>query len=888
MRGGIVRVAVREILARVGPSVSLATAVLIGVTGFTVLTTSSEARRLETVGEVDTASRQAFDILVRPKDSRLPVERSDGLIEPGYLTGLTGISVGQWHRIENLPDVELAAPVAVVGFVTPFVETTVDVTPYASRRHASTFRVDASWRLPDGSRIDSQPRYTVSTPQALGVQDANGSGVVRQCGPPLGPIPPGSTVTSVPASVWCHTERSDGPEVPGSGVPDDHVADYIPIPFPMLVAAVDPETESRMFDLGDAVDGAGLSRLARLSGRDNDKIPALLSAASPVEAKLRLKVSRLSKGATHEIFNGSDLKSLRDLAGEPLFSKTVTADGAYRSLKERLRHYREGPGYEGRIAQYWSVSNPTLRPDRYGRLHAAPVDNDLTQLWRDGSDFSVAPAGTDDVSFREILLHYRYSPEGGTPNAPAIVAAGSYDPSRLVDRDDVTSQILSGFSSAPTQRQNGLPLDSSTNIASLVQPPPQMLIDLASLPKLTGPWQPSTSSAPLSAIRVRVKGVSGVDDLSRERVRLAAQRIREETGLDVDVTVGSSTTIKALVVPKGRYGRPEQRLDQTWVKLGVATAILEALDKKSLILLLLVLLVSVITVSNSAIASIRSRRTHLGVMACLGWSRWSLFRLVVVELSLIAVVAGGLGVMLSLLLGSLSGANVPLARAVLALPSAFVVTTLAGLGPALSAMRSSPLEAVHPSVSGLRRIRQARTLAALARLNLRRVPSRALLAILGLAVATLTFTLLLAITLGFQGATVGSVLGDAAAVEARGPDYAAAFATLVLAGLGMINLTYLNIRERSVEMATLQSVGWSNRSLAGLLVRENALVGIIGGVVGAGLGYGLAALLFGSLPSIVVAGAAGAAAMSTCTAVLAALASSRLLHRISLTTLLTE
>lgn len=82
------------------------------------------------------------------RDSRLPVEVSDGLVPPGYLTGMSGITLAQWHQIVDLPDVEMAAPILIVGCVTPHIAVPADMTQYASRHRLSAFRVDVVARVP--------------------------------------------------------------------------------------------------------------------------------------------------------------------------------------------------------------------------------------------------------------------------------------------------------------------------------------------------------------------------------------------------------------------------------------------------------------------------------------------------------------------------------------------------------------------------------------------------------------------------------------------------------------------------------------------------------------------------------------------------------------------
>ncbi|WP_035397220.1 hypothetical protein [Exiguobacterium sp. OS-77] len=59
----------------------------------------------------------AYDIVVRPKGSQLASESND-LLEPNYLNGIDGgISFKQYETIKKMNDIEIAAPVAVMGYV---------------------------------------------------------------------------------------------------------------------------------------------------------------------------------------------------------------------------------------------------------------------------------------------------------------------------------------------------------------------------------------------------------------------------------------------------------------------------------------------------------------------------------------------------------------------------------------------------------------------------------------------------------------------------------------------------------------------------------------------------------------------------------------------------
>ena len=337
-----------------------------------------------------------------------------------------------------------------------------------------------------------------------------------------------------------------------------------------------------------------------------------------------------------------------------------------------------------------------------------------------------------------------------------------------------------------------------------------------------------------SVIRVRVAGVTGPDALSRERVNAVAQQIEQRTGLDVDIVAGSSPSPVTIGLPAGRFGQPPLTLSENWVKKGVAVAILNAVDKTSVVLFTLILVVCVLFVGNAATAAVRGRRRELGVLAAVGWRRSRLFATVLGELAGIGLAAGllaaaiavpvsaGLGLSASPGTGAAGGARRDRGGR-RGRPGA----GLAGrpgrpgqLGPAAGARgpprRTSPAGSPHWPL-----------------LNVARTPGRTLIGVVSLAIGIAALTLLTAVTVAFRGVVVGSLLGDAVAVQVRGVDYIAAGATVALGVLAVADVVFLNITERAAELATIRSFGWRDTALARLVITEGAIIGVTGSLAGA-------------------------------------------------------
>jgi putative ABC transport system permease protein len=413
---------------------------------------------------------------------------------------------------------------------------------------------------------------------------------------------------------------------------------------------------------------------------------------------------------------------------------------------------------------------------------------------------------------------------------------------------------------------------------------------LSALPKLenSADYSHVPAADPISVIRVRVAGVTGPNALSRERVNAVAQQIAQRTGLDVDVVAGSSPSPVTIDLPAGRFGPPPLTLSEDWVKKGVAVAILSAVDKASVALFTLILVVCVLFVGNAATAAVRGRRRELGVLAAVGWRRSRLFATALGELAGIGLVAGLLAAAIALPVSAGLGLRTSPGRALLAVPVAMGVAVVAGLMPAWLAARADPVSSVRPPVLAVRRAHQPRGITSLALLNVARTPGRTLIGAASLAVGIAALTMLAAVTFAFRGVVVGSLLGDAVAVQVRSVDYIAAGATVALGVLAVADVVFLNIRERAAELATLRSFGWHDTTLARLVITEGTVIGVVGSLAGAGLGLGAAAWFAGQLPARLLVLAAAAVAAGIIITAAAALLPAALLRRLPTAHLLAE
>ncbi len=887
---------------QVGRTAALMLGILIATASFVVLTGAARTTQLRTVGAVGHNFRSAYDILVRPSGSATGLERSRGLVRPNYLSGIFGgISLRQYHAIEHLPGVAVAAPIAMIGYIVPRVTLVQNIPAGLGSSPRDLYRVDSTWvfdrglsRARDASSFAYVTKSPLTTPLVLGphgltttetvagkrVPVCESSGTRKGSGP---------FAVSVRSSVGCFSPDTSSDGRPGV------VTEWS---FPLLIAAIDPAAEARLVGLNKAmVSGRYLRAADTLTpvsrgGVPGVAIPVLSPIRSYTDEQLRETVWRLPASAAQQVLHGpltpaTAQRRFGAVKGALVLRKVVTAATAYRQLLNQIHSPRSSNA--GVISSIWTPGPVEYTQGPGGQLRPATVVNPPS-IWADRLyqyGYLPAPLPSDDVQFRRLTAH-PYG-ESGLVAAPVLNTIGEFDPARLpgfsalsaVPLETYAPPVAAPGNAAAARALHGQDLLPSGNLGGYLQPPPLMLTTLSALSSLTSHFPHAVASRPISVIRVRVAGVHGVDALSRARVNAVATAIAASTGLRVDITIGSSPAPQHVLLPAGRFGRPALNLSEAWSKKGVAVVILDAVDRTSVLLFTLILAVCALLVANAASAAVRARRTELGVLACVGWRDGKLFTAAFAEVGLIGLVASAAGAALALPLSAAVGLTASPARAALAVPAATFLTLLAGIAPAWRASRSQPAAAVRPAVLQGRTARTPRSVSGLALTNLLRSPGRSVLGALSLAIGICALTLLLAFTLAFRGQVVGTLLGNTIAVQTRKVDYISAVVTVLIGAAAVADVLYLNIRERVTEFATLRAIGWREATLARLITFEGAGMGIAGSVFGAGAGLALASVFAGSLHAQLVIAAVISAVAGTLIATLAAVLPARLLGRLA-------
>ena len=910
------RVIFDEIWHRRGRSLALLVGILVATAAFAVFTGTSDTQQLVVRGTVAHNFRSSYDVLVRPRGSESGIERSQGLVRDNYLSGIFGgITTAEYRRISAIPGVAVAAPIAMIGYVLQPVSFTIDLTGELSSAPRQLFGVQVTRRTDRGlTRLSDQRGYMYLTSRAI-VPLNEISGANRYVGPTetLGagrsavvcPTTSMAFASADPfgfaergiAACWSRRTGLQGSGWTGSGFAPGHYGVTVDWSFPFLLAAIDPAAEAKLDGVnrtviaGRYLRGGDAPTVRESRGGAKIDVPVLASSRPYIDDQDTVTIRRLSTPAARAIPVTTAARLARgetpgDGRGRVVMRRTYTTGQAYRRLLSTIKRQQIAV-----VQNYW-----TSGPTRYRQLAPRRVEpiavRHPVSVWRSDYEFTGAvdaPIDSATTGYRPLHAHVGLAAGQHTLHLPTLRSVGEFDPNKLPGFSPLSRLPLETYNppvAAPADARtrrllHGHDLLPDANLAGYLQAPPLLLTTLSSVSAFTDPtvFPNGDAHAPISVIRIRVAGVHGDDALSRERVRVVAQRIEQTTGLQVDDTIGSSPTPVRVDLPAGS-GRPALALTEGWVKKGVAVSILRALDKKSAILFALILIVCTLFVYNAASASVHARRSQLGMLAALGWNARELFTVILGELAVLGLVAGVLGALLAVPIAAAAGFHASLTHATLAIPAAMLLALLAGVTPATRAARMAPTAAVRPVAVNSGHAWRARGIAQLSLINLARVPGRSLLAALSLTIGVGALTLLLAITVVFHNQLTGTLLGRAISLQVRTSDYAAVIVIVALAGAGLADVLYLNLRERAGEIATLQAGGWEDRALARLVGSEALWIGAPGSLLGAALGIAGASTFAAALPRELIVVALAAAALGTLIAILASIVPAIMISRL--------
>ncbi len=797
--------------------------------------------------------RPTYDLVVLPPQAKIPPGQN---VPADFLQGYDGgISVQQYEQIKHLPGVEVAAPIAYIGYValptpkiyfptqnfpTGYYQLNWILTAFTGQRHlveyqeSTVYHISPCGQVYEMRSLDDVLRGDDTQPPA-------------QCPPPQ------------PRPILNFT-------TPDIGI--------------FLLAAIDPEAENQLVHLN-----TGVTRGRMLMAQDtihqdqrippdfhfvNDKtgqpipadaIPMLIHQHLPGQITLTAAFTELAQGTLSP-------DQLRRLGGAAYLThlphQTTIFQGRVPLLQNDPQRFANAELiWDGHA---WQALPPSPKDDPFSSfgyaLHffsAAPTGLTYQPATAPGGDpaYALVPTGIQgpEVAFRnphplqtikkpfeDVVYTYesvgQFADEriaGQFSNPLNWLPENTYTAPPAVLRDDGQGHPVTPVNLLPT-----------TNRAGFVVQPPLALTTLAAAVQLKGDHV-------ISAIRVRVAGVEQASSDSWKRIQQVAGEIEQRTHLPVVVTLGSSPRPTLVYVPGVKQGQfsAKQNIDpigwveERWITIGASILYLQQLGATRLLLISAVLLVCLGYMVVAFSALVAAQRTEFAVLSALGWRPWQPVRLFLGQALLLALGGGLVGLGIALLIATLLGAGPLWPVVVWTLPTIPVMALMSALYPLWQIWHIRPAEILRagPSVFSARASllgfpfwSWVPSIGALVLRNLARSRPRTLMTIGSLFLSTVLLVLMGSGILVLHQTLQGTLLGNFVLLQTAVPQIAGCVFAVLLSFLSVADLLLLQVRDRRQEIGLLQAVGWRPGLVQRLFLEE-----------------GLALAIGGALPGVVIA-----------------------------------
>lgn len=776
--------------------------------------------------------RGPYDILVRPTGAPTLSLGESRVVPINYLGSRTsGITRDDWQRILAIPGVEVAAPVAAMGWIKP--DDAIVGVALALRASDEIFRIDIETRVSDQRRsttcfIAADPTTGVPSLSVGCEQTLGGDGSLEVSAGVL-PSGWGLVVGIDPIEenklVGLASYVTDSYLKRGVGRVQDEAFGAPAVAVPVITAG------------GHALSGTASVTVHRLTGVDSAVITKAIAQRNAEAQKENRPF--LTTGETLALIE----QQTADAQAEVLVSVSRPLSELVEPLRRSAVRVDEAgnfgrTGLGGMSAAFGRNAVLVPKPAAYEVIDAGSLRLDQAGLWtKDIAPVIAAmqppnffdPAvdvgdslKIDDPIFRPLRVEQ--------PPLFALQAVGTYDLPGLSARygaalnyaplgiyGDVPRRLIE----TPEARAADEILPTSLNPGGLNPLPPVGLTNLEAVEALRGPQF-------IDAVRVRVAGIAGYSPAADQKIEDVAAAVTSRTGLDVVVVAGSSPVDMRVQIPG--LGTITER----WTTLGEAPRIESAAGGFSGVLLWVAALVVGLYLLTFGLFLVGDQAAELGVLRLIGWRRRDAAWLLVSQAAVMGVAAGAVGVLLTLLLANAMTVDVSLAAlAAVGIGSVLAHLVAAGIvgawilrRKASDSLRSTPTHAVsylHP--------RGTLSLAIANALD-SRIRMIGLTVALALAVTLALFVI--GLQVGLQGRLRTTVLGQLVAVRV-GPYHVLAAAGAMFAAAAMAtDSAVLAVERRLALLGLLRAVGWRGRELHRLIRFEIGVPATLGGVLAAG------------------------------------------------------
>lgn len=554
--------------------------------------------------DISQYGRGLYDLLIRPAKSQTKVEQTIGLVEENYLgVGSGGISLATWEEIKAMEDVEIAAPVAALGYFTgesKSITLPIPTTPHLYQVQFSTTDGVNSYPL-SRSGITAINPFTdpVKGQQVDFVFDSIGDAEVEQY---INPTMDLGISIMLPETY--HLLVGIDP------IEEEHLTgiSFSDLQNPSFV-------ESHYTFAGDAP----IIHVLQLSDANVSMELTIEKEPLPDDFFTKLKEKGQFPDAIifSEIYGTDEYEQALQLVKQIFVTNADSRQTYQYDLTDLLIPFESEPFNLNE--QYELSTDPTI--------FSANVGSTANYYVTSAIDYHIDAQNnlTADIigEHEQVPIYRSLTKEGGTfhelAELPFVLnIAGSYS---IKEREEaVASSPLGLYYLSDMYTGEGDKVVPTSTPGSFVPAPAHGVIDIRDAEIIKG-------KEPIDAIRVKMANISTYDQAAIKKIEDLALELHKQ-GLHVDIIAGASDQLIPVMVENVGI------VEQAWTTLGAAASIEEQWQQASFILAGLFFLVAFFYIANRLMFWKAQKANEIKVYQLLGWEEKAQQRLLSNELNL--------------------------------------------------------------------------------------------------------------------------------------------------------------------------------------------------------------------------------------------------------------
>ncbi|AUJ23760.1 hypothetical protein [Virgibacillus dokdonensis] len=556
----------------------------------------------EVKGNIESHARGTYDILVRPKDAQTEVEKEIGKVEENYLNyGDGGITLQQWEQMKDLEEVEIAAPVASLGYFTG------DNKTFSFEFPTSSSYLELYFKTSDG------------------INDYR--------------ITQGSSYYYMLKQNGYYTDDFDFIRKPGAESIYEGMRPEFTLPFTYyLTVGVDREQEEKLTGLDlSAMDNSITQEYQRIARQDsadrNISLIYLEDAFTPLTAHVTKATLNWSSAQTIQ------LKKELGLPEDQAFFFSDQYDHLSKRMQEvaytdkeefeidlsnHIQPFYYKPfkyHYDGNFSESFNYLFGLSETPLFYRTH--PID--YTILEQDALKVVQVGKHTGVPTYREIEKVGKSTRFSHNDSPFMLIPVGTFTTKEF--QQTLAASPLGMYQQSPTTTlHEGKNVRETITPGSFISSPAYGIIDLEDAAYIKG-------DSPIDAIRVKVSDISAYNQAAIDKIRRTVGHISEIGDFHITVVAGASHSPVTLDV------EGIGKVEQMWTTLGAATTIAEGWNTTNILIASMFSMISILYIMNHFLFRNRTQLEERQLLYDIGWTKKAIQRFHLSESGLVASLA---------------------------------------------------------------------------------------------------------------------------------------------------------------------------------------------------------------------------------------------------------